>query len=194
MEKITVGLLTGGKSRRMGQDKGNLRRGEETFLSYLAETAAGFGPVLVSVDRAEKWKGLPWPLAEDERQEYGPVEGVCQLLRRAETPFLLALAVDLQGVNRDFLRAFLGELRPGDVCLAARSGGTVQPLCCIYSKALLPQLEAMRARGEHRLKALFSEAPVRFVDVEALGFEAEILANLNTPEDYADFLHGQKMQ
>ena len=82
MNGITMGILAGGKSSRMGQDKAHLPWGEKTFLEHLVEETSGFDEVLISVGSVAHWSDSPYQLVVDELNEFGPAEGIYQLLKK----------------------------------------------------------------------------------------------------------------
>ena len=192
MIDITAGILAGGKSRRMGRDKASLPHGEHSFLEHLAGELTDFAQILVSVDDAAHWEGLPYPVVEDELREFGPVEGIYQLLRRAQTPYLLVVATDMQNLTAAFLRDFVACLHPEDRCMVVCDGELLEPLCCVYHKDALPVLEQLRRENVRRPRALFLLLSTRYVELSSLGYGAEIVANINTKQDYAALLEGKQ--
>ena len=194
MIKITAGILSGGKSSRMGRDKALLSYGECTFLEHLAGELTDFAQVLVSVDEPERWPNLPYPVVADELHGFGPVEGIYQLLRRAETPYLLVTAIDMQNLTAAFLRGFTACLRPEDRCLVLCDGELLEPLCSVYHKDALPVLERMRREGVRRPRAVFSALPTRYVELSALGYGPDIVRNINTRAEYAALLEQETEQ
>jgi molybdenum cofactor guanylyltransferase len=72
-----------------------------------------------------------------------------------------------------------------------RRGGRVEPLCAAYSRACLLPMERLLREGGHRIVDLFPEVRVLFVDVEETG-GGDPFANLNTPEELAVLLGGEK--
>ena len=185
MTGITAGILTGGKSSRMGCDKALLPYRGETFLSHLAGQLDWCDEILISVGRTGGEALAPWgTLVRDELEGFGPVEGIYQLLRRAGSPYVLVAAADMQRLDRTFLRALAAALRPEDRCLVPCWGDLIEPLCAVYHKDALPYLTEMRRAGVHRPRALFSRLPTRYVDLAALGCSPEIMENVNTPADY----------
>ena len=174
MLPISAGILAGGQSVRMGRDKTRLSHGGQTFVEHLAKELDGFDEILLSVRRAADWPAAPWALVEDELKEFGPVEGIYQLLRRARNPHVLVVAADLQRLSGAFLQTFAAELGPEDRCLVLRSGGLLEPLCSIYHREALPRL--------------FDAVPTRYVDLERLGWDSKVVANVNTEQDYEALL------
>lgn len=186
--RITAGILAGGGSRRMGRDKACLPYRGQTFLQRVAAAAAEFDELLVSVRDKSAYPGLPYTMVEDELRDFGPVEGIYQLLRAARNPYVLAVAADMQRLTASFLREFTACLQPEDQCLVLCSGELLEPLCSVYGKDALPLLARMRETGVRRPRALFPSLRTRYVDAADLGYDLRIVENINTEEDYASLL------
>lgn len=62
----------------------------------------------------------------------------------------------------------------------ARVGEKIHPVCGIYSKTVLPELESMILQNKHKLTLLLEKIGTIFVDLE----DGSELANLNRYEDY----------
>lgn len=184
MEQISAGILAGGKSRRLGTDKAFLPLRGTSFLEETIAACAGFAEVLLSVDAPARFQQFGCRMAVDERQGFGPVEGIYQLLRLARTTFVLVVATDMPYLNATFLHRLAEEVRPDMDALVLRAAGKLEPLCSIYSKAALPFLEEMRRAGIHQIRPLYAQIRTAYVDLETLGGSTELVRNVNTPEDY----------
>ena len=79
MKEIGAGILAGGRSSRLGQDKAFLQWDGQSLLERTIQACRGFEQVLVSVDRKERFAHLAEQMVEDELQNFGPVEGIYQL-------------------------------------------------------------------------------------------------------------------
>jgi len=181
---VCAGILAGGKSSRMGTNKALLPFGDSTFLEGLLNTCAVFPEVLLSVDRPEPYRHLAVTLVPDEQEGFGPVEGIYQMLRAARSPYVLVMAADMPLLSAPFLLAAAGALRGDEDCLALRMGGSLEPLCSIYGKGALPALAGLRREGCRRPRALFDRVNTRYLDGESLGYDARLVRNVNTPEEY----------
>ncbi len=189
---VSAGILAGGKSSRMGTNKMLLDSRGETFLEHIQKQCAFLPEILVSMAYESQIPNVSVPWVLDERQDYGPLEGIYQLLQVAKSQFVLVLAADMQCLDAAFLKTFLGQLKPEDECMVLRSGSGLEPLCSVYSKAVLPVLAEMRAMDLRRPRMLFDRVNTHYVTAEQLQLTQEELSfrvsNINTPEDYQTYL------
>ncbi|MBE5970716.1 MAG: molybdenum cofactor guanylyltransferase [Lachnospiraceae bacterium] len=198
--KISIGILTGGKSKRMGANKAFLKYNEEkNFLEHaLDEALAVSDDVILSVDEEGKYinflKGREkagLKLVEDERKNYGPLEGLYRILKAAKEDYCFIFAVDMPYVEKAFVDAFVSYIEDAgsfkDI-FVVKKGDRSEPLCAIYSKKLIPYIEEMFEKEEHRLKMLLDTEglSVESIDINKLGACENIAENINTPSDYKE--------
>ncbi|MCR5785304.1 MAG: cyclic pyranopterin monophosphate synthase MoaC [Eubacterium sp.] len=191
-ENICYGVLAGGKSSRMGKSKALLKYSEEeNFAEHMLSVGKAFPQKLFSINNDIKsYEGcrIMCPIVIDKREEFGPVEGIFQLLTSCEHPYLLTVATDMPFVTPEFLEAFAGALKGDEDALVLTTGeGNLQPLCSIYSRNCLGPLSEMRAEGIGKIRALFDKVNTRYIDVKELGFDESIVRNINTPEEYEKY-------
>ena len=185
-ENITAGILAGGKSSRMGQNKAYLKFQDKSFLEIMLEATAGFAGQIVSVDDAGKYQGkLPDSvvLAEDEMQGIGPVEGIYQILSHMKTKAALIAATDMPLVTAELFEK-MAEQYSGEGCLVLTCEGKPQPLCAIYSKSCLPVLEQFRANGIRKPRLVFEQIVSEYLAIEQIGCDGCAVCNVNTPDEY----------
>ncbi|MBS5650078.1 MAG: molybdenum cofactor guanylyltransferase [Clostridiales bacterium] len=186
--RISAGILAGGKSKRMGEDKARLWHGGETFLAHLLRELREFDEVLLSVEDRRAWADAPCRVVEDQLPDFGPVEGIYQLLRAARNPYVLVTAIDLQCLTALALQTLAGQIRPGVCCLVPCRDAWLEPLCSIYHKDALPVLEQMRSAGVRRPRALFDCVPTRYIEFADLGWNDSMVKNVNTRGEYEALL------
>ena len=164
-------LLVGGASERFGTPKALARfRGEmlaERAWRILGEACEE----VIAVGKERDELELPFPVLDDGSSERAPVFGVIAGLRAASYEECVVLPVDCPLATPDLLRALLeAEAVP-------RTG----PLPGVYTKEMLPQLEARVDAGELSLRGVNP----RFINVD----EALVL-NVNTPTDLVVAMSG----
>ena len=182
---LTV-ILTGGSSRRMGQDKALLPYEGATLLQTLAERFRRIGPVAVSMDRSGRFPLYGARELVDPCPGQGPMNGIVAAFRETEAAEVLLTAVDLP-CGDPALALRLNELRgDADACLLRRGPKGIEPLFAVYGRGCLnPAEECMRA-GRRSIMALLDRVRVHYVAPEELpDFDLErIFTNVNTPQEF----------
>ena len=182
---LTV-ILTGGESRRMGEDKAMLPWGGKTFLQHLIDTYASIGPVAVSVNRAGRF---PFHGAQELVDCYpgmGPLNGLISGFRETDAPSLLLTGTDLP-FGESALALRLEELRGGaDACILQRGKKGIEPLFAVYARPCCAAAINCLNAGRRSFFAMLDGLSIRYVQPEELPeFDLDrILANINTPEEY----------
>ena len=202
--KMCVGILAGGKSSRMGRNKAFLPYKESSFIEGITRECEDFSRILISANQTEVYENMGFTMVKDEKEEFGPLEGIYQIVKKIDTEYVLILATDMPYIKRAFLQKFTNSLKElkdtqkevneMPSCVVLRAGGRVQPLCSIYSKKALPAIEKMREKGEHKLRILFDRVDTMYVDIENLGFSIDVVMNINTQDDYQEMINDRNKQ
>ncbi|MCR4841937.1 MAG: molybdenum cofactor guanylyltransferase [Eubacterium sp.] len=184
MRDISAGILVGGKSTRMGENKAFLRAGDTNFLGRALAVCEGFSSVVISVGIPGPYKSIGTELVCDEKSGSGPLEGLYNLLRNSPSEYVFIMAVDMPLLTADFLEALAGCVDSEADCYIVRSCGRVHPLCGVYSRRVVPEIERMRENDERKIRLLLDRVKTRYLDIEDMGFDEVILSNVNSPGEY----------
>jgi molybdenum cofactor guanylyltransferase len=173
---VTVAVLAGGRSRRMGMPKALVRLdGAPLIARPLAAARAAGLPAVVVAKRGSPLPDLDVPVIVEPDEPTHPLCGVVAALAAAEA--IVAVACDQPWVTGDVLAALAA--RPEDVA-APLVGGRLEPFPGRYAAAALPALRAALAR-EAPLRATLSALGAAPVDLAPYGDPARLVASLNTP-------------
>lgn len=187
--EISIALLAGGKSSRMGKDKALLTYDGKTFLERLIEEFCDFDEILVSVRDENQYElekyGKKVKVIADEKFEKGPLEGIRRALSESKNDFVFVSAADMPFMTKD-LPQYIADFLCSDYDLyLPLVDGRAQPLCAVYKKSLLPVLENQLAAGELKLSLLFDKVRTKFISMEKSSINKKIFLNVNTPREYA---------
>lgn len=184
-------ILAGGRSTRMGSPKALLPFGGEPLVARLvARIRPLFDEVIVAASPGQELPPLDARVVFDDVAHEGPVGGILYGLRAAGGEYGFVTSCDAAFLRPELV-SHLAALRAGWDIVAPRWGGRVQPLVAVYSKSVIPLLEAQLAAGRLRLGALLDRVRTRTVDEEEVRrFDPEGASffNMNTPEDYEEAL------
>jgi molybdopterin-guanine dinucleotide biosynthesis protein A len=187
---MTIAVLAGGQSRRMGRDKAQLRIDGVSLLERMVHAAREATPAVLVVGRARPpdWAGDDVPFVPDAVPGIGPLGGLATALRHqpegAPSDAVLLVACDMPKLTAGALRWLLDaasghRLQHG---LVVRNGERIETLFGIYTWACLPLIERQIASGRRSLQALIEAG--QFVRIAAPPEIAAALVNVNTPEEF----------
>jgi molybdenum cofactor guanylyltransferase len=183
---VTIWILAGGKSTRMGTDKAFVDFEGHTLLARalaLAREVSADARIVGSKDKFASFASV----VEDEFPNRGPLGGIHAALRASHTDLNLILAVDMPFVPRSLLEYLLQQARDAPEAVVVAPGGNEgwQPLCAVYRKKFAIAAEAALRAGRNRIDLLFDAASTRVIEndeLEKAGFSSDVFRNMNTPE------------
>ena len=180
-------LLTGGASRRMGEDKALIEVGGRRLVDHAAALLTAVADPVIEVGPG--WSGLP--AVREDPPGSGPLAalgaGAGALRAAGHDGAVLVLAVDMPRVGVELLRFLAG--RPGTTTAVPRAGGHPQPMCARYGPDVLAAVDERLAAGGRSLRDLLetlaASGAVSWVEPEEWEPVAgpEAFADVDTPED-----------
>jgi molybdopterin-guanine dinucleotide biosynthesis protein A len=181
-ENVTVQIMLGGQSTRMGRDKALVELDGETLLVRALAKWRDFGPLQLSVGGAERtalaWSGVP--AVVDVYPRRGPLGGLHAGLAVCRTELLLLVAVDSPFVTQTLAEGLLNSLGGADACVYTLNGRP-QPLFGLYRTRCLPTAQALLAAGENKMRLLLEQVDTVYLPAD----DPAPFRNLNTPEELA---------
>ena len=193
MVETTIVIQAGGKSSRMGRDKGLVSFGKGTLLEFiLAQVEDISKEKFIISNNLEAYSGFGLPVYPDVIPEIGALGGVYSALYHAKTDNILLLAVDMPFVNQDLIRYLLRLAEDADVVIPRMAGtGYLEPFRAIYSRRCLEPIKQMIDAGERKVISFFDLVKVRNVEQEEIAQydpEGKTFMNVNTPQELENAL------
>ena len=189
---LAIGVLAGGRSRRMGQDKAFLELDGRPMLErVVGELARLQVPLLVAAGKqGRELPKLPAGvrLVHDPSPHEGPMAGMLALLEALPTGCnrIFLCACDLPFMTAQLVSKLDAMLEDEQDMLVPVANGQPQVLAAFYRKSLLAEIAARYSAGDRKLRRLYDDYPTRFLEEEELRrIDPQLLAfhNLNRPED-----------
>jgi len=187
VKDVSVFVLAGGRSSRMGSDKALLPIAGLNLLQIAVAKAREVSPRTVIVGCRERYAQYGETI-EDIIPGCGPLSGIHAALSTTRCELNLILSVDMPLMPADFLRWLTQTAASGDeLAIVPEAHGRTQPLCSVFRRAAIAPVENEFETGEYKVDRLFSILPTRLVaeiDWQAAGFLPDIFRNVNTPDEY----------
>ena len=187
-EPATAIVMAGGSSTRMGQDKSLLPIEGHPMIQHVCDQLHDhFDEVIVSANDPSKYAFLELRVVPDRKPGMGPLMGLASTLATATHELALAVACDIPNIDINLAHRMLNLAPDHDVVVprtATSDGVRMEPLFAVYRKSTTDRMFELIEQGERRIRRLFDNDRVRFVDLEA---EASP-ENLNTKEDYRTYV------
>jgi molybdopterin-guanine dinucleotide biosynthesis protein A len=192
---VTVFILAGGKSTRMGADKAFVEYEGRTLLARALELARSVTPEVLIVGSREKFAAFA-AVVEDRFRDCGPLAGIHAALRASHSELNLMLAVDMPFVPAPLLRYLIAQAQaaPDTVVVVPQVDDRRQPLCAVYRREFADAAENALHLGQYKIDRLFDPLRTRVINQTELGtagFSPAIFRNLNTQEELQSAKRGQ---
>lgn len=182
---MTLLIIAGGKSSRLGVDKRFVEVGGVGLLENILRKASAFefSEKFLCVEEelpalkilAERFGAR---LVVDVIHDAGPMAGLANGLRHVETDWALALSGDLPFFDFNALRPLMNNL-PDTQALIPICGGRRQMLTAFYRRDLAEIFSHELQRGQRKIFAALEKVPHTFAELSA----EEIFFNVNTRAD-----------
>ena len=192
ISNLTIIILTGGKSKRMGSDKSQLRFYESNFIRTVIDHSEKISNKIIVVC-SKKNKDLFIDLKEtvvvDETAGQGPMMGIITGLKNANTDWSLILSVDTPFFTSDMMQK-LWDKKANYVGAIFKDKAGIHPLNALYKTSTLKDWEKGYKTGDMKLKSVLKKLDINYIEVT--GLENETLRNINNREEYNKFITKDK--
>lgn len=158
--KLSAYILCGGKSTRMGEEKGLVEFHGKTFVQWILEALFSIVPNPVLVTKNPAYRVFQLEMIQDLVEDQGPLGGIYTALEHAASDLVLILSCDIPKITAEVL-AFLVEksqASPEKITFLS-DGKNDYPLIGIYPKQHLKTVEKSILNGELKLRQFVESLP-----------------------------------
>lgn len=174
-------ILAGGKSSRMGTDKGLLTFRGQPMVQHVIDKLKQVFESITIISNSPDYTKFGLPVLEDEIKSVGPIGGIYSGLKQSATSWNFFVACDMPFLTSNVLDKILQVEIKSELCVVARYSDQLQPLCACYSKSCLPVIAKQIAVGNYKLHDLLKLLPLKEIDLTSISNNP--FRNLNTMEE-----------
>ena len=186
-DELTGIILAGGKSSRMGKDKGLCTFNGKALVEYAIETLKPLcNRLIISANYfPEKYSSYGIEVIADEVKNIGPMGGIYTCLKKSGTQHNIVLSCDTPFVGTLLLKHLLKHVEKEQVVAPAHHKFFVEPLSAYYATNVLSDIQTAINRRDYKLLNLFNNVRFKSVAMDTLfSFYSEhSFLNINRPAD-----------
>ncbi len=185
-DETTGAVLAGGRSSRMGRDKGLMEMDGIALTERMWRLLKEVCPKAIIIANRNGYEKIGAEVYNDLIPGKGPMGGIHTALQKAETPFVLTLACDMPFANARMLNYIIQHAGTKYDAVVPVHENMPQPLCAVYQKTCLPGLEEMMNKGNYKLQYLLATVSTRLlmIDKKKDWYSPNLFMNVNTPDDF----------
>ena len=187
---ILAVVLAGGKSRRFGRDKSQVKLGDKILIDYiLSEILDFYNDILIVANEPIKFlDSNKITLIEDIRKGLGPLGGVFSAMKwvrdnKKDYEWVSTFPVDTPFFKKDHLSKFYKEIDLNKSKLFfMKSKNTRHNIFGLWSLELFEKLETALNSGDRKVELWANEIGVKTIDFEHEN-NKDPFFNINTEEE-----------
>ncbi|MGY5351655.1 molybdenum cofactor guanylyltransferase [Wenyingzhuangia sp. IMCC45533] len=180
-KNITGIILAGGKSSRMGADKGTLLFKNVMFTQHIINNLYPIVDEIIIVSNNPNYDQFGVKRIPDNVKDYGPIAGVYTGLKASKTDYSFVISCDSPKVDMDVFRPLL-EYRNNKYDVVQYIYNTrTTPLTALYNKKCLPVFKLALKNKIQKLRFVVKQ--LEHKTIPAPDNIVCKLANINTPKD-----------
>ena len=181
MKDITIVILAGGKSSRIGQDKGLISVNGKPMVQHLIDIAKVLKLNTIIIANNSDYESFNIPVYEDDYKEIGPLGGIHAGFKNTQTSKIFVLSCDTPFITAGLIKYIIEASNLYDITIP-RHGSKTHPLIGIYTRDTVKPLLNTISHKKLKVMTLIDNLNSSIVDVTEL-FSSEIFENINTQKD-----------
>jgi len=180
-KNITGIILAGGKSTRMGADKGFILLNEKPFVQYSIDALQPLVSEIMIVSDNPDYDTLGLKRINDITKDAGPVAGISSGLEASSTEYNLILSCDIPLITSEILKNLINEIDDTSEIIQVESNGKTMPLIALYKRQVKDTFNKLLVADERRLRVAIKTCNSKNIILEK---EHEFCTmNVNTKND-----------
>lgn len=177
-KQITGIILSGGKSSRMGTDKGFLMLNNKSFMQHSIDALKPIVSETLMVSNHTDHDAFGLKRVEDCIENAGPLAGIYSGLKASNTEYNLVLSCDIPLINTDILNRLILGIDETSEVIQIESNGRKMPLIALYKKSCETTFKSLLNQGERKLQYAVNQCKVKSISIAAS--ENKFTTNVNT--------------
>lgn len=180
---ITGIILAGGKSSRMGQDKGLMEYRGIPLVKHAINVLQPYCNELIISSNQDGYQQFGFRVVPDVIPGKGPLGGICAAMACSSSKWNLVVACDMPFLQPEAIALLIASVSSHQAYVAGY-GNRVEPLFAIYSSFALTELQNLLQQDCLKMQNVVSHLNAQIVDfTDYINTHPLIFSNFNKPDD-----------
>ena len=179
-------ILAGGKSSRMGIDKGLMLLDGKTMIKHVIDALEPVVDKIVIVSSNNEYENFGFEVICDLIKDIGPAGGIHSALSHTSSGKIFIVSCDMPFVNSDAIQSIVNSSTQAEITLPILHQ-KIEPMFGVYSKSCLTKWEILIEKGIIKLQEIAEQFDLMKLNVdENKDFNELNFKNINTKYDFND--------
>ncbi len=180
---FSTSILAGGKSSRLGMDKGLVSLNGKPIIGHIIEEIRKLTDDISIISSNKEYDQFNCKRYEDLYTEKGPAAGISAALLSAKHELVFITSCDMPFVKAASILSLIEQSENAEITLF-KHNEFIEPMLAIYRKACFEKWDALLQQGNQKLSDFFNQFDTNFVDAQEVLKENPLLFfNINTPQE-----------
>ncbi len=178
---ITGIILAGGKSSRMGTDKGFVSYNNKPFVEHIIKAMQPLVGDIIIISNNKNYEVFGFDCYNDLVKNAGPLAGIYTGLKYSKTENNLIVSCDVPLINTEVLQKLTEQTNDSSDIIQLQSKGKNMPLIAIYKKYCMNIFKEELKQDQRKVQKALQKFQVKRVVMDS-DFEKHT-TNINTIKD-----------
>jgi len=186
-------ILAGGKSSRMGEDKGLVLLNGKPMIQYVIEALKEVVSDIIIISNNASYNKFRVPVYSDLIKDKGPVGGIYTGLYHSATELNFCISCDVPMISSDFIFWLLNKSGNASITLPMYKD-KIHQMIGVYSKQVLSNFKESTETEHLKLSQVNKDMACEIIDIEKeyANFDELIFSNINTKNELISIAHESK--
>ena len=182
-QNITAYILAGGKSSRLGTDKGLYLLNGKPIIEYVISQLKPVVTNIVIVTNNKEYEQFGYEIIADNIADNGPSGGIHAALKHTGTNQNFIVSCDMPFITSDSILFMINNSMGYQITVPVNNG-KFEPLFAVFSKECFTKWEEIINNGTKKMMDIINQFNTLKVNIDNNPlFPKSLFLNINTPED-----------
>ena len=184
--KVGAIIIAGGKSSRMGSDKGLMLLNGKPLIGYIISALIPISSEILISTNNPAYEQFGFPLIPDEHSSIGPIGGLQAAIKHSTSNQNLVVSCDTPFIASEILNKI--ATAGFDNCAFLDSEKQIHPLIGLYSKEIEKAIEFQISKENYKMMDLLEliNCQLYTPSNQLLAKYPNLTFNVNTPESFVE--------